>query len=1061
MWAFIAAFLARLCARYPLYVVAVSILLSAASGALSLRLDVKTAFQDVLSDKEPTVSRLRYLSQNFPGAVTVQVVVEGQDRERIIAVAKSLERDLKSDEHPQSDLLRAVYLEGETDFFARRALLYLSVEELRQIDATLAKQRDTLATLLEDPSTLGLLRATERLGASTFGSDETAFTLTSRVFGRVFWDRLLAGRPAANVGIRVDPSSLTDRLDQQTVQAMKNAPVPPSDAIAQDSILASIMVLDLMSDVLERGNIDDPALKQRIEKIRTIESASLPPRFVMNDDGTLLLMEVAAKADLTVLENIEPVVAFIKERVAQAALDNPDVTIGLTGMPVQYLEEQGAILDNVVLVTVLGLLGILAVFVIGFERVALPSLAIPPLLMGVAWTLGIQSLVRGELNLLNLLFPVLLFGLGIDFAIHIISSYGEQRDAGQRIEAALRRSLVVILPGLVTGALTTAVAFFVLLFASLHGLRELGFTAGVGVTMALLSMLFVLPSLLVLWDRFMSKKGEGVPNIEFRALRRVGTFLGTYRYPTLAIFLICSIAFAYFAPQVKLDRDPAKLPPKGMPGQVLQERLLEELHISGEATVFFADSLDEVRQIRERIASAKTIASPLAITDAIPKDQSAKSPLIRSIRERLFELTPKAYPDGHTYDDKEREELTVRIAKLKRRVIELSAVANLFYDDKTRNLFGEMRDAVNRVDRLLSIAPSDRLVQLDGLIGRELQATLTFLRDLVRNTSVGPKDLPLSMVSRVQGEDGRWMVLVRARDYVYQDDYLNLHVRELKGVHHDVTGLIPIWHLMLQKIVKDIPRLTVFTLLAVFLLALFGLRTFRGTLLSLVPLVVGLLWTFGVLGVLGLDLNFISLLAIPLIVGIGIDDGVHIYHRIAEDRDLGTALAHAGKPVILTTMTTGIGFASLLLSVHRGVYSLGITSVIGVTVCLIISLFLVPALVAIFQEDILRHKPSDESEANDDGFDDFLRGNPGEESTAGVSSKDSFVRTAPRSMLSGEGLAEIDDDDEDSISLSEEDSSPSAAQNDGAEATSAPSDGADEKEGEASDGEVKTAKDGA
>ena len=1003
MWATVSSSLARLLARYFLYVVGASVLLSILSGALALKLDVKTAFQDVLSPQEPTVARLRYLSENFPGAVTIQVVVEGRDPERIIAVAKALEGDLLDANNPGADLLRAVYLEGPTDFFARRALLYLNMEDLRQIEATVAKQSDTLSILLEDPSTLGLLRATESLGAATFGTEEASLTLTSRVFGRVFVDQLLNGRPAATVGVKVDPTTITDKLDAQTIAAMKNAPVPPSDQVARSTIANSQLVMDLMSEVLERDGavVDDKSIAQRLERLRTIDSAALPPRFTMNASKTLLLMEVAAKADITVLENIEPVVNYVKARADVVGQEFPDVTIGLTGMPVQFLEEQGAILDNAVLVTILGLLGILAVFVIGFERVGLPSLAIPPLLMGVVWTLGLQSVVRGELNLLNLLFPVLLFGLGIDFAIHIVSSYGEQRAEGHRIEIALRNALTVILPGLVTGAVTTAAAFFVLLFSSVQGVRDLGLTAGVGVVMALISMLLVLPALLVLWDRYVSEKGQGVPNIEFRALRRVGKFLGTYRYPTMAAFLVVTIALAYFAPQVKLDRDPAKLPPKGMPGQILQDRLLAELKISGEASVFFADDLDEVTRIAKRIHSAKTIANPVIITDAIAQHQEQKTPLIRSLQSRLEALAPTQAPTPHVYDVAEREELAVRVARLKRWVIEISAFANLFYDDTTRMQLGTLRDAVNRVDRLIAIAPSERLVHLDALIGRELERSLEFLRALVHNTRITAADLPTSIISRVQVKDGRYMVLVRAKGYVYEEAYLNQHVAELKSIHSDVTGLVPIWHLMLNKIVKDIPKLTVLTLLAVFLLVLFGLRSLRGAILSLVPLVVGLLWTFGILGLLGIDLNFVSLLAIPLIVGIGIDDGVHLYHRIAEDRDLGAALAHAGKPVILTTMTTGIGFASLLLSVHRGVYSLGITSVIGVTVCLVLSLFLLHALVAIFQEDILRQKPS--AATDDDGFDDFLRGNPGEDSTAG-GARDSLVGPAE----SGPRRADVD-----------------------------------------------------
>jgi len=138
------------------------------------------------------------------------------------------------------------------------------------------------------------------------------------------------------------------------------------------------------------------------------------------------------------------------------------------------------------------------------------------------------------------------------------------------------------------------------------------------------------------------------------------------------------------------------------------------------------------------------------------------------------------------------------------------------------------------------------------------------------------------------------------------------------------------------------------------IIVLADLRSIRGTVLAMVPLVIGLVWTIGITGMIGLPFNLLSVMAIPLIVGIGIDDGVHIYHRIRKERTLAPALAHSGKAVILTSLTTGIGFGSLMLSIHPGLYSLGLVTTIGIAACLVLSLFLLPALVTIFEEDLLK-----------------------------------------------------------------------------------------------------------
>lgn len=951
------ASLARLLARRPLAVLAVALVVTVASALLALRVEVKTSFKDTMSPDEPYVARLDYMSRNFPGAITVLVVLEGRDEDRLVEVARALERGFVEDkEH-----VAAVYLEQDLEFFARRALLYLSEDDLRVAHESLARNEDTLRRLLEDPSSLGLLRALEASFDDTFSAGDAVVTLSSRVFGDVLWDELQEGRPAARVGVRMDTEPLRRRLSERTRETLERAPMPPSDARAQEALRLARDLFTLVADVLEKGERLAPEeFQRRVERLRTVDlgGEGLPERYRMSEDKSLLLLEVASANDVTQLENIAPLLAHleaVKERVAR---DNPDVHIGLTGMPVLYQQEQSAILDNFALVTVLGLLGILAVFIIGFERVGLPSLAVIPLLMGVLWTIGVQGLVRPELNMLNLLFPVLLFGLGIDFAIHLLSGYAERRAAGDRPEDALVRLFEEVVPGLVTGAVTTSVAFLVMLLASLKGLRELGFTAGVGVLMALVSMLTVLPAILVLWDGRQQAKGNLIPSVPFPVLDKLGAFCRRSRYGVLAVFLVVTLVLAYFVPRVDLDRDALRLQPVGMPAAVLQQRVLDAFHMNGEPSVFFAKDLEEADRIYQAAKKARTVAEPLSITMAIPTGQQDKAPVIRRIKERIEAIVPTEPPRAHSYDEAELKELKGRLAGLKAALLELSALAAVIYDDDTERLVGELRDQVNRIDRRLTPASKEHLEYLDRLLAVELAHTASLFLDMARNHEVKVEDLPEPLVQRVRGKDGAWMVLVRANGYVFDADFLHNHVRELESIHPEVTGLVPVWRRMLEKILGDIPWLTGLTVIAVALLVLLGLRSVRGTLLSLVPMIVGMVWTLGLLGLFGVDLNFVSILAIPLIVGIGIDDGVHLYHRIRHDRALGPALAHSGKAVILTSLTTGIGFGSLLLSVHRGVFYLGLTTTLGVLVCLLISLVLLPALVAIFQEDLLEDDPA-------------------------------------------------------------------------------------------------------
>jgi predicted RND superfamily exporter protein len=955
--------MARLGARRPWLVLAVALALCVVSALFALRIEVRTGLQDTMSPADPMVQRLSYLSENFPGAITVLAVLEGAEPDRLVEVAHQLEEGFAKSEH-----VRDVYLEQPVDFFARRGLLYLDPADLRVGLEALEEARPSLQRLLGDPSMLGLLRAAEDVAHDSFPASDSVFTLSTRVFGRVLTDELLKGRPAARVGVRVDTDPLARRLDDVTVDTMKRAPLPPSDERAQDMLRLATGVLALVADIVEQGEkLSDEEIARRSEALRTLnlERAGLPERYRFNEDKTMLLMEIAAHKDLQRIENIQPLVADLERVRDEVGKSARDVKIGLTGMPPMYQEEQKAILDNVVLVSVLGLLGILAVFIIGFERVVMPALSVVPLVMGVLWTLGVQGAFAPVLNLLNLLFPVLLFGLGIDFAIHLIAGFAHRRALGEDTEQALVAVYEATAPSLVTGAVTTSSAFLILLGADLHALRALGFTAGVGVLMALISMLAVLPAVLTVYDRGRGRNEEELQqeDVDFGVLARSGPLIQRFRYPIFAAFLAATIAAAYFLPNVQFERDPLGLQPKGMPTALLQERVLERFKVTGEPAIFFADDLAEADRMYRVAQRSHTIADPLSVTMAIPDRQEVKAPIIDDMAAVLAAAGPSAERPTHVYDEASLDELKVHLARLKVLALELSALGAVLYGEETQALIGQLRDELNRIDRRLVMSAAPQLSRLDRVLAAEVDKGMEIFRAMTRNTKITVEDLPKSLVDRLRGRDGRWMVLVRANDYVFEPTFLRSHLEELYAIDAEVTGITPAAVRVLDKISSDIPFLTLLTILAVSLLVFLGVRSLRGSLLSLVPLVVGMIWTLGLLGAFGIPLNFVSVLAIPLIVGIGIDDGVHLYHRVRHDRDLGQALTHAGKPIILTSMTTGIGFGSLLLSVHRGIWYLGFTTAIGIVACLIASLVLLPALVAIFDERTLR--PSSSADANE------------------------------------------------------------------------------------------------
>ena len=944
-------------ARRPWTVILTAVSLTVVALVVAARIEVKTSFNDTMDQTDPIAVAQKYLEDNFRGAYSAVVAIEGRDKDRMISVAEQMESKLL--EHP--DLVRGVYLRTPVEFLVRHGLLFFPPDDIRMLDGTASEWQETGADLLADPSILGLLGALEQVGSDQFSTQDTVTMLTSRTFGRTLLDQGPWESMGMELGVEVDTEPVRQALQARYQAMVRETPLPPSEPAALTTLTYAGDMLELVADVLDEGEaIDEAAFRRRVDRLRELDFAAmggLPDLYRFSPDGSMLMMEVTGVPNIGRIDEGAPFVQLVRDVADEISLMSPDVAIGLTGAPVMIQEETVAIVDNFVLISVLAFLGVLAVFIIGFERVGLPSLAAIPLLMGISWTAGIQAAWVGELNMFTLIFPVLLASLGIDFAIHILSAYAAERDAGLEIEAAFVQAFDRIGAGLVTGAVTTAAAFGALMISDYPGISGMGFIAMVGVITALIAMVVVLPAVLVLHDRRLGGRGETLPNVPFPFLGTVASMVQRHRYPVLAVFMAATIFFAYFAQNVGMDRNLMNLEPLGMASVEVQDRVLEKFQTSSEMVAFMADDLDQVREIHAKAEASDLIASVLSVAPALPLNQEAKAVHINAFAARLQTMEPDAERPIHTYDAAELEQLRERVGSMKSLTLNLSLLSAVLYGDETQAAVGRLRDLVNRIERRITPAAAGRLRYLDELLAGEIKVSWDFLRDLSSNDSLTAADLPPALGGRLRGEDGKWLIIASAAGDVWDEAFLSAYVRELNAIHPNLAGFATSWHHMLTMILSDLPRIVAVTVLVVFLIVLADLRSLRGAVLALVPLFVGIIWTVGVMGLFGIDFNVNSVMAMSILVGIGIDDGVHVYHRIRLDRRLDSALSHSGKAVVLTSLTTGLGFGSLILSVHQGMYGLGLVTTIGIFMCLLLSLVLLPALVSIFDEDLLRPVP--------------------------------------------------------------------------------------------------------
>jgi predicted RND superfamily exporter protein len=181
---------------------------------------------------------------------------------------------------------------------------------------------------------------------------------------------------------------------------------------------------------------------------------------------------------------------------------------------------------------------------------------------------------------------------------------------------------------------------------------------------------------------------------------------------------------------------------------------------------------------------------------------------------------------------------------------------------------------------------------------------------------------------------------------IWNREPLEEFISQIRQVDPDVTGSPVIGYESIDTMKKGYIEGGLYALLAIVVVAFFSLRSIKDTLLAMIPLGLGMVWTAGLMWLFHLKFNLANLIVVPLIIGIGIENGIHLVHRYREEGEGGATLltGSTGQAVTLFSLTTMIGFGSLMLATHRGVFSMGLLLVIAVGSVLVASLLVLPSL---------------------------------------------------------------------------------------------------------------------
>lgn len=615
----------------------------------------------------------------------------------------------------------------------------------------------------------------------------------------------------------------------------------------------------------------------------------------------------------------------LREIIRATQNQYPDLQIGLTGLPVMENDEMRLSQEAMSKASIISLIGVSCIFFAGFGGLRHPLFAIIALLIGLSWTIGYVVLAVGHLNILSISFGVILIGLGTDFSVHYLARYMQLRKSVRSPQEAIVQTAGTVGPGVIAGALTTAIAFFMAAFAEFTGIVELGIISGGGVLLCAIATILIVPVFIQLADGTRPLWKMAQPIDVYHWVKPLFAFPRL----TLLVTITATVVLATGISQVWYDHNLLHLQPEGLESVELEQKLLK----SGQNAWYalsIADNRETLLKRKEEFAQKYPELRVAEIVSMIPGYDPTKQPYIASIAQVLAPLPerPQVVPLSHP------DTIVESITALQQ-VLQTDSQSR----EIIRNL-SAVRDALRR----MSLSDCyHRMQDYQNAVSGDLLSRLHLLRGIANPNPPEWSDLPESFVSRFVSKGGKHLMRIYSDADIWNMDEMEVFVKKVRSIDPQATGSPLQTYESSLQMQRGYQTASIYALFAITVILLIDFRSLKDTLLALSPMMLGLAQMLGFMGLLGIPFNPANTIAIPLILGIGIDDGVHIIHDYRLQKGRFRMTASTASSVLIVSLTTIVGFGSLMISSHQGVQSLGRVLVIGVTSCLFSSLVILPA----------------------------------------------------------------------------------------------------------------------
>lgn len=895
--------LARLHTLYPWRMLSVVIVITIILGIFASHLKQAMRWSDLLPEKDKRTIEYNKVIEEFVSASNIIVVVQGKEK-KIEAFAEDIVPKLKGIVDPEDGkpYVKRVDYKTETDFIKNHGLMLIKADNL-----------ENMRDVFKNPNLVPLLKNINNSFEKEYIGREESISTREKEDGAL---------------------NFLDGIEN---------------------------LLEVMQKYISSKSISGDEAKTSVDKILFGE-----PYFLSYDKKALVL-SIVPNFNMNDMDKVISSTGALQEAIDSSLKDYPGVSAGLTGMIPLAHDEAVYAMESIGYTTLIAFIAIFILLVISFRMWVAPVLALLNLLVGVIWATGLTTILVGTLNLMTSGMAVILVGLGIDFSIHIISIFAEGRSLGKPIGIAMEETFLKSGMGILTGGLTTCAVFFTMLISHSRGMKEMGLVTGAGLLAVLIVTFLFLPSLLVLRERRLEKKQkEGKlkkeiihRDISFRSFGAMTESLSRRYIATIITAIIVTVFLVISAFRITFDQNIMNIEAKGLTSIALQDTVLSKFDLSMDYALILANSVDESRAVAKKAKNVGSVAMTDDISMYLPskKQQKRRTPYINEIRGAIQVVEP-----GKTFNTNDLKKLINELNRLEMNIMEMQDMAFIGGQDKVDNKCAEIvgnpddPEPKNIIRGFIELLERENNIATGGLEQFQKDFAHYFKESVIRMSSVKTiemEDLPIPILDRYANKDRtQFLLTVFPAGNIWQDkEYMERFADDLERVSEKATGMPPVFRALINVITRDGRNSVILSIFVVFLLLLLDFRRLSYTLVAMIPLTAGVFWMVGLMKLVGMQLDIMNVMGLPMIIGIGIDDGVHIVHRWRfEGRGkVNKIFASTGKAILLTSITTMLGFGSLVFSVWRGFASLGSAMFIGVGACFLSTVIILSGIIGLME----------------------------------------------------------------------------------------------------------------